>query len=125
MPYSGFVALSWRRPGLAALPGHQRAQQPLAVDRIRLGAPMASGHGNFRFPPYPEVRSTPILPEGKQPKCPAYGNHNQKARCLQADSDTRKSMLAGPRAEEVGFAHDSALEEAVLSELVSESQIPC
>ena len=71
---------------------------------------MASGHGNFRFPPYPEVRSTPILPEGKQPKCPAYGNHNQKARCLQADSDTRKSMLAGPRSEEVGFAHDSALE---------------
>jgi hypothetical protein len=39
------------------------------------------------------------------------GNHNQEARCLQADSDTRKSMLAGPRSEEVGFAHDSALEE--------------
>ena len=38
------------------------------------------------------------------------GNHNQEARCLQADSDTRKSMLAGPRSEEVGFAHDSALE---------------
>src|ERR1700726_15900 len=38
------------------------------------------------------------------------GNHNQEARCLQADSDTRKSMLAGPRFEEVGFAHDSALE---------------
>ena len=28
----------------------------------------------------------------------------------QADSDTRKSMLAGSRSEEVGFAHDSALE---------------
>jgi hypothetical protein len=39
-------------------------------------------------------------------------NHNQEARCLQADSDTRKSMLAGPRSEEVGFAHDSALERA-------------
>ena len=38
------------------------------------------------------------------------GNHNQEARCLQADSDTRKSMLAGPRSEEVGFGHDSALE---------------
>jgi hypothetical protein len=25
-------------------------------------------------------------------------------------NDTRKSMLAGPRSEEVGFAHDSALE---------------
>jgi hypothetical protein len=37
----------------------QRAQQPLAVDRIRLGAPVASGHGNFRFPPDPEVRSMP------------------------------------------------------------------
>jgi hypothetical protein len=36
--------------------------------------------------------------------------NNQKARCLQADSDTRNSMLAGPRSEEVGFAHDSALE---------------
>jgi hypothetical protein len=45
--------------GLAALPGHQRAQQPLAVDRIRLGAPVASGHRNFRFPPDPEVRSMP------------------------------------------------------------------
>src|ERR1700726_4255564 len=40
------------------------------------------------------------------------GNHNQEARCLQADSDTRKSMLADPRSEEVAFAHDSALEEA-------------
>jgi len=29
-------------------------------------------------------------------------------------------MQAGPRSEEVGFAHDSALEEAVSSELVSE-----
>ena len=27
-------------------------------------------------------------------------------------NDTRKSMLAGPRSEEVGFAHDSALEGA-------------
>ena len=52
------------------------------------------------------------------------GNHNQEARCLQADSDTRKSMLAGPRSEEVGFAHDSALEEAVSSELVSEAKFP-
>ena len=51
------------------------------------------------------------------------GNHNQEARCLQADSDTRKSMLAGPRSEEVGFAHDSALVEAVTSELVSETTI--
>ena len=47
------------------------------------------------------------------------GNHNQEARCLQADSDTRKSMLAGPRSEEVGFAHDSALEGGVRCELVS------
>jgi len=43
----------------------------------------------------------------------------------QADSDTRKSMLAGPRSEEVGFAHDSPLEEAVSSEPVSERRIPC
>ena len=50
-----------------------------------------------------------LLPEGKQPKCPTYGNHNQEA-CLQADGDIRKSMLAGPRSEEVGFAHDPALE---------------
>src|SRR6202011_5346883 len=28
------------------LPGHQRAQERLAVDRIRLGAPVASRHGN-------------------------------------------------------------------------------
>src|SRR5271170_3073025 len=32
-------------PRLAALPGHQRAQQYLAVDRIRLGALVASRHG--------------------------------------------------------------------------------
>ena len=44
---------AWRHchcadPRLAALPGHQRAQQRLAVDRIRLGAPVASRHGNRR-----------------------------------------------------------------------------
>ena len=33
-------------------------------------------------------------------------------------------MQAGPRSEEVGFARDSALEEAVLSELVSEPKFP-
>ena len=33
--------------------------------------------------------------------------------------------LAGPRSEELGFAHDSALEEAVSSEPVSEAEIPC
>ena len=32
-------------------------------------------------------------------------------------------MQAGPRSEEVGFAHDSALEEGVYCELVSESEI--
>ena len=47
-----------------------------------------------------------------------------RPRCLQADSDTRKSMLAGPRSEEVGFAHDSALEGAVTSEPVSEPKFP-
>jgi hypothetical protein len=41
-----------------------------------------------------------------------WATTTRKPRCLQADSDTRKSMLAGPRSEEVGFAHDSALEEA-------------
>ena len=49
--------------GLAALPGHQRAQQPLAVDRIRLGAPVASGTAIFgsrptaKFVPCREVES--------------------------------------------------------------------
>jgi hypothetical protein len=58
-------------------------------------------------------RAAAILPEGKQsPNARRMGNHNQEARCLQADSDTRKSMPASPRSEEVGFAHDSALEEA-------------
>jgi hypothetical protein len=33
-------------------------------------------------------------------------------------------MQAGPRSEEVGFAHDSALEEAVSSEPVSEAKFP-
>src|SRR5262245_6572946 len=35
-------------PRLAALPGHQRAQQRLAIDRIGLGAPVASRQGNRR-----------------------------------------------------------------------------
>src|SRR5690349_21218294 len=35
-------------PRLASLPGHQRAQQRLAVDRIGLGAPVASRHSNRR-----------------------------------------------------------------------------
>jgi hypothetical protein len=35
-------------PRLAALPGHQRAQQRLTVNRIRFGAPVASRHGNRR-----------------------------------------------------------------------------
>src|ERR1700730_2255564 len=35
-------------PRLASLPGDQGAQQRLAVDRIRLGAPVASWHGNRR-----------------------------------------------------------------------------
>src|SRR5580704_18851478 len=50
--------------------------------------------------------------KGNSPNARRMGNHNQEARCLQADSDTRKSMLAGPRSEEVGFGHDSALEGA-------------
>src|SRR6202030_4294106 len=46
-------ARAWRHchgadPRLASMPGHQRAQERLAVDRIRLGAPVASGHGNRR-----------------------------------------------------------------------------
>src|SRR5271156_2035192 len=46
-------ARAWRHchgadPRLASLPSHQRAQQRLAVDRIGLGAPVASGHGNRR-----------------------------------------------------------------------------
>ena len=57
--------------------------------------------------------------KGNSPNARRMGNHNQEARCLQADSDTRKSMLAGPRSEEVAFAHDSALEGAVRCELVS------
>jgi hypothetical protein len=44
---------AWRHchgadPRLAALPGHQRAQQRLAVDRIGLGASVASRHSNRR-----------------------------------------------------------------------------
>jgi hypothetical protein len=44
---------AWRHchgadPRLASLPGHQRAQQRLAVDSIGLGAPVASRHGNRR-----------------------------------------------------------------------------
>src|SRR6266404_8552287 len=44
---------AWRHchgadPRLASLPGHQRAKKRLAVDRIRFGAPAASGHGNRR-----------------------------------------------------------------------------
>src|SRR5215831_2181096 len=35
-------------PRLAALPGHQRAQQRLAIDRIGFGAPVTSRHGNRR-----------------------------------------------------------------------------
>src|SRR5207248_2916262 len=35
-------------PRLASLPGHQRAQQRLAVDRIGLGAPVTSRHSNRR-----------------------------------------------------------------------------
>ena len=40
---------AWRHchgadPRLAALPGHQRAQQRLTVNRIRFGAPVASRH---------------------------------------------------------------------------------
>jgi len=52
-PTAVLFARAWRHchgtdPRLAALPGHQRAQQRLAVDRIRLGAPVASRHGNRR-----------------------------------------------------------------------------
>src|SRR5499427_5333163 len=47
-PHSGLAALSWRRPVARRLPGHHRAQQRLAVDRIGLGAPVASGHSNRR-----------------------------------------------------------------------------
>jgi hypothetical protein len=32
--------------------------------------------------------------KGNSPNARRMGNHNQEARCLQADSDTRKSMLA-------------------------------
>jgi hypothetical protein len=35
-------------PRFAALPGHQRAQQRLAIDRISFGAPVTSRHGNRR-----------------------------------------------------------------------------
>ena len=35
-------------PRLTALPGDQCAQQRLAVDRIRFGAPVTSRHGNRR-----------------------------------------------------------------------------
>src|SRR6202040_4199134 len=50
-PTAVLFARVWRHghgtaPRLAALPGHQRAQQRLAVDRIGLGAPVASRHGN-------------------------------------------------------------------------------
>ena len=34
------------------------------------------------------------------------------------------ALLAGPRSEEVGFAHDSALEGGVYCELVSEVGLP-
>jgi len=52
-PAAVLFARAWRHchgadPRLAALPSHQRAQQRLAVDRIGLGAPMASRHGNRR-----------------------------------------------------------------------------
>ena len=52
-PAGVLFARAWRHrhgadPRLAALPGHQRAQQRLAVDRIRLRAPVASRHGNRR-----------------------------------------------------------------------------
>ena len=52
-PTAVLFARAWRHchgadPRLAALPGHQRAQQRLAVDRIGLGAPVASRHGNRR-----------------------------------------------------------------------------
>jgi len=62
--------------GLAALPGHQRAQQPLAVDRIRLGAPVASGHRNFRSRPTPkfipcrEVEGEKLLGEFREVRIP-------------------------------------------------------
>src|SRR6202023_3235882 len=50
-PTAVLFARAWRHghgadPRLPALPGHQRAQQRLAVDRIRFGAPVASRHGN-------------------------------------------------------------------------------
>jgi hypothetical protein len=34
----------------------------------------------------------------------------REAPLICSSSDARKSMQAGPRSEEVGFAHDSALE---------------
>jgi hypothetical protein len=62
--------------GLAALPGHQRAQQPLAVDRIRRGAPVASGTAIFGFRPTPkfvpcrEVEGEKLLGEFREVRIP-------------------------------------------------------
>jgi hypothetical protein len=52
-PTAVFLTRAWwyghrADPRLAALPGHQCAQQRLAVNRIRLGAPVASRHSNRR-----------------------------------------------------------------------------
>jgi hypothetical protein len=52
-PTTVFFARAWwychgADPRLAALPGHQCAQQRLAIDRIGLGAPVTSRHGNRR-----------------------------------------------------------------------------
>src|SRR6202040_3276127 len=52
-PTAVLFTWAWRHchgadPRFASLPGDQGAQQRLAVDRIRLGAPVASGHGNRR-----------------------------------------------------------------------------
>src|SRR5438270_14042572 len=52
-PTAVLFARAWRYchgadPRLASLPGHQRAQQRLAVDRIGLGAAVPSRHSNRR-----------------------------------------------------------------------------
>jgi hypothetical protein len=63
------------RRGLGPHKGHG-AQQPLAVDRIRLGAPVASGHGNFgsrptpKFVPCREVESEKLLGEFREVRIP-------------------------------------------------------
>ena len=81
-------ARAWRHchgtdPRLAALPGHQCAQQRLAVDRIRLGAPVASRHGNRRR--IDDVALDPVgLEQAMNPETIEFNfvdRHNLDRRC--------------------------------------------